>query len=1648
MTTSNNKIKFHFIRNPLQSDIRETWEVDYVEGKSLSEYVGNLIVLRGTKLVAAIDGIVIEGLWDDVYPKAGSIVAISAEVEWGIAGAVAAWAASLTTTATVTGFTSALAAGALTAAVYGATYIVTSLVIGMGMNMLANALGGQDAPSGIDGGEDSPTYSWGMLQPSENEGSPIPIIFGTHKIAGHIINKFTTTNDNKEYLNVLLAVADHEVEGISDIRINDQPFNNFKKVSAYTRMGTTTDEPIDEFSEVVLQRAPGILLSNGEAAVLETEGNTVDKLVVVLKAPYGMYELTDSGDKISVSASFEISYRVNGESSWTIFTEKTLESDQTTAIMESVTIDGLSPEKYDVRVMRTSEDHTDDYKKESRVHWEGFKEIVDEKLSYPGVAKYAIKALATDQLSGGMPSLTCVVQRNNVTVEDKNGNGILVDTRNPAWAAYALLNVHHKINYSRLLYDEFVEWATYCESLEPEGEQSKFSIVLDKQSTVWESVQRIASFGRGVIVRRGSKYGVFIDKPEDNVSHVFTMGNIVRDTFQLQYLPKKDRANAVEVTYLDPDKDYTNQIAFVYSEEYQRSEEIPKKTNIKFNACISYDRAVREAIYLLNSNKYLIRTIEFEAAVDSFACVVGDLIYFQHEVPNYQDSISGRILEATSNSVKIDHPFDFKFGVTYNLLLRLSDDTIVEKTVSSDTQGNTDEVQLTSSFSEIPEPYDVFIIGETGTVKKPYRITNITRSQDQTRRITCIEYNENIYDTEGGPGYWEPELPGEQEATGVTVSEFLTYAKSGDYQSKLSVSWYPMNDNLGSQWDIWIEDITTEEDLEDTGFSSSGETGSGSIQKCGTTTQLSFIIGSDYLDLYHVYRIYVSPYDKGAIDTGSNTDTIQVLGKLAPPNDVSVFQATYNEEYRTISFAWSQVSNLDLSHYEIRTGADWESGVVVIENATGSGDSIDVSDEMEGEYTYWIKAVNTSGIKSENAISSSVIVEPSSETDLPVPTGLSLETWTEVVDGDVVCIIKAVWDSNAESHPNFQQYEIYLEKGANGPFSQRSNYFTDESNYQWNGVEVGTEYGVTVRAIDINNIPTNFSEYVTIVGAENSEPPPAPSWDALALVPGFKVMGIKWEKSEMSDVDRYELQRSGTGDFSGEETTVGTFYAHHTVDTDLEADKEYFYRIRAINTSGLKSDWSSIESATTLAVGTEDIAYNAVRAKHIDVDYLSAINSEMGVITAGYILSQNFAEQDGVEIDGNNVDLSGIGDLELADIEGVYFDLNNGIFFIGNNSPQSSNYFYYDGLELHVNGIINSWNGGDGTLIDGGAIYPGSHIQIGNEDGQSDYCIMDSGNLEFYRYFPDGQHRRVRCVRRIEFGTGEHKENVRIPGYWAVKPIIQVWPKRVPLFAASFQNNSQELICEVKDIDYDPNTGICHFTPYVYATVDESALDDEGEEISPGKIYVNKDFYHLEEEDEDIGWIDSSRHKRETWITDSVSITKGYEKIKIYGGVMCTWTEEEIWGEGNVKEVTKSVEATISAVIDDETEVTLLITSDNEDFEGEVSLEADEGHVVYLKAIMDLTYYSYSNEFSGEFNAYELSLGDVQPGEEGEDGLIEIASGVVTYMAMEIEGEAVGEGDIVCQEYTPPTYLEFNFTDSTYSTPSNGANIEMCIDYK
>lgn len=393
----------------------------------------------------------------------------------------------------------------------------------------------------------------------------------------------------------------------------------------------TANNPVMEYTPAANQKTFEVPVSSGQYQVRIVSGGTVVGLA---------YQQTSAS------------------SSTVSFTDK-----RTKTIRKTVETGVLPFDTYDIRIRKTSADGADEYDVDE-LWLTDVGEITNTPVPHRGVATgwYYIKM--SEQLSS-VPNVTFLVKGVKVKKYDGLGNVLVKEwSDNPAWIVLDMLIGDERGDTSMYSIDfpAFVEWAEWCET-----NGFKFNGVFDSTRTLWDACQDVLGVGHATFTRVGTKLSVAVDKPS-TPQMLFGPGNIFKDSFKITWLPLSDRANEFEVSYYDKD-DGNKQKTFRITDPDAENQSKPvRPANINLMGIDNFTQAQKEAWYILYNNRYLRRTITFDAPIESIGCSIGDVVYVQHDMMNW--GTSGRTAAgSTTLSVKLDKPAWVDSGLINSILV-------------------------------------------------------------------------------------------------------------------------------------------------------------------------------------------------------------------------------------------------------------------------------------------------------------------------------------------------------------------------------------------------------------------------------------------------------------------------------------------------------------------------------------------------------------------------------------------------------------------------------------------------------------------------------------------------------------------------------------------------------------------------------------------------------------------------------------------------------------------------------------------------------------------------------------------------------------------------------------------------------------------
>lgn len=1001
------------VNNPFKPEQRDTKYLPFKQGKSISYYFS-----APGEWAYSVNGH--EAAPDTVVNDEDYIV-VMPRVEGKFFGVLLSIGLAV--------FTGGIASGAI----FGIQSLIWRSVIAMAVGMIGNAIVSKLTAPKVDrsNSEQSNTYGWGGTETVTGQGYPLAVTYGRMKSAGLLLSRHVISDGEKQYLNLLYCAGEGELSKIEDIRINANPISNYKDVQVDIRKGTNDQTVIPNFNDNFADQSLNYELTESWNTQ-QVQGDACDAIELTVGFPNGLYYSNDSGGADRTSVTLKAEIRKVGDESWQALplanqkgmaghikrrdawnfiksdNSVTNTSDYSGRIEEATNnafyrvfrFDNLEKARYEIR-MRCSAKDGKSLRHVNKVYWVQLTQIIYDDFVHPGKALIGIKALATSQLSGSDPKVTWIQERSEVYVFNPYINKYEAQPAdNPAWAAYDLIHICRKIGgeyivfgqpHMRLDYNAFKAWADKCKT-----NGFTFNYIYDTAMRLWDALKYPEAVGRGKVIPVGTRFTCVSDYQSTPVQ-LFTVANIKQGSFTEEFQGVEARANSVEISFLNKDKDYERDVIPVYGDTYDESDTLTNPAQVELMGCTSLEQAYKHGKHFLRCNKYEIRTVTIEAFTDAIACTVGDIILIQHDIPEWGEG--GRVVAVSGQTITLDKEVSVQPGKNYQLLIRSNSTDIV----STFNVVNVSGLNVIVKESIPVQPDAVYAFGEVSKSAKPFRVLAITKTlSEMTRKIQCMEYYPELYVSDDGtvPSIdYTNHGASDIQAVGL-VSD--VYGANGIMYSRIGVTWQLPRDGKVSNVVVNYRNVKSDT-----------WTYIGNYPASTNATTISDVL------LGATYEVRVQAINElGQLTTGV-TKSI-AIPKMQAPEDVQNLQvlSRYNQTADKSVYYDLQVlfeppanpANFDVAEVWYMLTA--KSGKPITDQEwqyAGSSTSQVIIKALGPGETYRIKAVSVDrfGNRAETAQMVDVIVKPMDAVpDMPSDFGINFSrnataSWNEVLNADV-----------------------------------------------------------------------------------------------------------------------------------------------------------------------------------------------------------------------------------------------------------------------------------------------------------------------------------------------------------------------------------------------------------------------------------------------------------------------------------------------------------------------------------------------------------------------------------------------------------------------------------------------------------------------
>ena len=993
--------------------------------------------------------------------------------------------------------------------------------------------------------ETTQTYGWDLPTPTTTAGTVVGETYGECIPAPQLLEQHVETVNDEQYLNLLYCGGYGPVDSIDNIRIDYTDIGNFSGVQLETRLGTNDQKPISFFKNTPLDQSVGVELMQGQAVARTSDSTKASALDVTLEFPAGLYHVNDKGDYDNATAKFLLEYRKGQDDTWHNFNENdtgyhySVTAATNSALRRTFSVTGLEAGQYDVRVTAVNKPSSSRY--QSMVNWSIMTSYIDGIYSRPNKVLVALRIKANNQLSGGVPSLNWRQTRKTVLVHNpETGYYEQRAADNPIWACYDILHGCRSLKNIKTGENEYVvagypascldaywqQWksaAAYAdeEITNQDGEKEpryRFDAYFDTAQKRWNAAQKAANVGHAVIIPHGRNIGIVVDRP-GHITQIFGEGRTTVSSVKGSFSSTEDRARAIEVTYNDGQNDFKNTVMTVRSPNYNTDRSSDNTAQLTLFGVKRRSQAYREAITALATNERQLQFIELSTDIDAIVAEYGDIVGFNHAVSRLGIA-SGRIVSATTTTVKLEKTVQLDASKKYEIYISLSNDSLIRRDVVAETT-ETDTLKLTTPFESaaLPQRFDNYAFGEVDKAVKPFRIVNASRDGDLKVSLKLAEYDEAMYSDELDyrkyPVIDYTSTPTVAKITSLTASE-ESYTADRSAVSNVRVTW--QLDHIGTAPESYIVRIKSRTSDYDEQAST----------RMTTHVFRSVRQGDDY-DIT-VYSIF------DALTADSKTTSLHVHGTTYATNNASNLVVMLVG--KGFNLSWRGATGTDVAGYNVYRG---KYGMTMQQcdkvSTAQTATSCYVPTQAAGQYVFYVESIDKDGNTFGETLSSiGSIAMPGKVTDASAytiyrqyqdgATGYDIVVSFGLPATATVADVAVYYKTN---HVDMTNLSGALPEGVP---ADELGYYADwryagkgTSRVTIPAAQLGDTYRLKLVAEDVNGFTTPDADatYLEIKVEAKQTVPSTPTGfkKSFALGKGFT---FTWDDVTNSDVDYYELR--------------------------------------------------------------------------------------------------------------------------------------------------------------------------------------------------------------------------------------------------------------------------------------------------------------------------------------------------------------------------------------------------------------------------------------------------------------------------------------------------------------------------------------------
>ncbi|HHU8520151.1 TPA: phage attachment tail tip protein J [Escherichia coli] len=629
---------------------------------------------------------------------------------------------------------------------------------------------------------------------------------------GHTPREAKDNLKSTQLLSVIDAISegpiDGPVDGLKSVLLNGTPVldtegnTNISGVTVVFRAGEQEQTPPEGFESSGSETVLGTEVKYDTPITRTITSANIDRLRFTFGVQT-LVETTSKGDRNPSEVRLLVQIQRNG--GWVTEKDITIKGKTTSQYLASVVVGNLPPRPFNIRMRRMTPDSTTD-QLQNKTLWSSYTEIIDVKQCYPNTALVGVQVdseqFGSQQVSRNYHLRGRILQvPSNYNPQTRQYSGIWDGTFKPAYSnnmAWCLWDMLTHPRYGmgkRLGAADVDKWALYvigqyCDQSVPDGfggtePRITCNAYLTTQRKAWDVLSDFCSAMRCMPVWNGQTLTFVQDRQSDKV-WTYNRSNVVMPDdgapFRYSFSALKDRHNAVEVNWIDPDNGWETATELV--EDTQAIARYGRNvTKMDAFGCTSRGQAHRAGLWLIKTELLETQTVDFSVGAEGLRHVPGDVIEICDD--DYAGiSTGGRVLAVNSQTRTLTLDREIMLSSSGTTLISLVDGS--GNPVSVEVQSVTDGVKV--KVSRVPDGvagYSVWGLKLPTLRQRLFRCVSIRENDDGAYAITAVQHvpeKEAIVDNGA-------HFDGDQSGTvnGVTppAVQHLTAevtADSGEYQ--------------------------------------------------------------------------------------------------------------------------------------------------------------------------------------------------------------------------------------------------------------------------------------------------------------------------------------------------------------------------------------------------------------------------------------------------------------------------------------------------------------------------------------------------------------------------------------------------------------------------------------------------------------------------------------------------------------------------------------------------------------------------------------------------------------------------------------------------------------------------------------------------